>query len=145
MIDAAKEAGVKLFIWSNLYPAKKLSGGRLELQSFDAKAEITEYLKSSHIEYRLVPAGLYLRDLLFGPWAPREQPDGSFVLLYPEPAKKKVLFPVIDIPNDYGRYVRAAVENPNLSSGAEVLTGTMISFDDQVFELTRSKSYILFQ
>lgn len=110
------------------------------MPSFDSKAEITEYLEHSGLSYRLVPAGGYLRDILFGPWAPKEQPDGTFVLLYPDSANKETrAFPIIDLPNDYGMYVRAAIENPDLSSGAVILTGTLVSIDEQVLELSRSK------
>ncbi|KAJ7185264.1 hypothetical protein C8R46DRAFT_375565 [Mycena filopes] len=47
MIDAAKEAGVKFFLFSSLPSLKELSGGKYNVPSFDEKAEIEVYLKSS--------------------------------------------------------------------------------------------------
>ncbi|KAJ6464676.1 hypothetical protein C8R47DRAFT_991934 [Mycena vitilis] len=48
MIDAAKEAGVKFFVFSSLPGIKKLSGGKYtKVAPYDDKAEIEEYLRSS--------------------------------------------------------------------------------------------------
>ncbi|KAJ7111452.1 hypothetical protein C8R44DRAFT_677898 [Mycena epipterygia] len=49
MIDAAKEAGVKFFIFSSIPSIVKMSGGKLTTNPFEAKARIQEYLESSGI------------------------------------------------------------------------------------------------
>lgn len=138
MVDAAKTAGVKLFIWSGNEPIAKISGGRYTCAPFDAKADITEYLKASGVPYSIVPAGGYLSNLFGGPNAPTKQDDGTYLLSMPVPASVKT--PMLDTALDYGRYVRAAIENPALGPGSEVLTGLEISFEDQLAHLSECKS-----
>ncbi|KAG8999893.1 hypothetical protein FRB94_005783 [Tulasnella sp. JGI-2019a] len=147
MIDAAKAAKVKHFIWSPLESPAKLSKGRLNaVWAFDSKAEITECLRASGVPFSLVPAAGYLSNLFGGgPSALSKQPDGSYVLR--APCSPKTLAPIVDIPRDYGMYVRAAIENPGMGPGSEVLTGTLISYEDQLANLSQltGKKYVFRQ
>lgn len=136
MIDAAKRAGVKLFIWSNLAHVSEISGGKYTaVAAFDSKGEITNYLKSSRVPYALVPAGQYLNNYFGGLFTPQEQADGSFLLSLPTP--KSSVFPVIDVSRDYGNYVRAVIENSSLGAGSEVLTGTPVAVGEILAELSQ--------
>ncbi|KAG8868263.1 hypothetical protein FRB97_002580 [Tulasnella sp. 331] len=135
MIDAAKRAQVKLFIWSNAESPAKLSTGRFSAAwFFDSKDEVTDYLRDSNVPFALVPGGLYFSGLIRGPAARVKQSDGSYAVILPCPATTVV--PVIDISRDYGTYVRAAIENPGMGPGSEILTGIMISYEDQVAQLS---------
>ncbi|KAJ6626353.1 hypothetical protein B0H10DRAFT_2429932 [Mycena sp. CBHHK59/15] len=52
LVDAAKEVGVKFFIWSSLPNATKESNGKYShVCHFDNKAVIEEYLKASGVPY----------------------------------------------------------------------------------------------
>lgn len=137
VIDAAKVSRVKLFIWSPLESSAKWSKGRLSaVWVFDAKAEITDYLRESGVTFVLVPAGGYLSSLWTGGAVGLvKQSDGSRVLTLPCPATTELY--VVDTPRDYGTYVRAAIENPNVKPGSEVLTGTKISYEDQMAQLSQ--------
>lgn len=47
MVDAAKAAGVKLFIFSGLPNVTKLSGGKYtHIVHFDSKADVVDYARS---------------------------------------------------------------------------------------------------
>ncbi|KAG8999895.1 hypothetical protein FRB94_005785 [Tulasnella sp. JGI-2019a] len=140
MIDAAKAAKIKHFIWSPLESPAKWSKGRLNaVWAFDSKAEITEYLRASGVPFSLVPAACYLSNYYGGgPLALTKQPDGSYLMR--RPCSPKTLEPIIDIPRDYGMYVRAAIENPGMGPGSEVLTGTLISYEDQLANLSQCAS-----
>ncbi|KAG8842652.1 hypothetical protein FRB96_004940 [Tulasnella sp. 330] len=136
MVDSAKAAKVKLFIWSNLESPAKWSKGQLTaVWPFDSKAEITDYLRESGIPHALVPAGGYFSNFFGGALALVKQPDGGFTLTKPCPATTVV--PIVDIPHDYGTYVRAVIENPGMGAGSELLTGTMISYEDQLAQLSQ--------
>lgn len=136
MIDSAKQADVKLFIWSNLVHVSEISGGKYTaVAAFDSKGEITKYLKSSGIPYALVPAGQYLSNWFGGLFTPQEQPDGSFLLTLPMP--DSLVAPLIDVSRDYGDYVRAVIENPSLGAGSEVLTGTPATIGEIITELSQ--------
>lgn len=84
-----------------------------------------------------MPAGGYLSNLFGGASALVKQPDGGFT--YTKPCPATAVVPVVDTPRDYGMYVRAAIENPGMGAGSEVLTGTMISYEDQMTQLSQCK------
>lgn len=143
MIDSAKVARVKLFIWSSLESPAKWSNGQLTaVWPFDAKADITDYLRESGVPHAIVPAGGYFSNFFGGALALVKQSDGGFALTKPCPAT--VVVPIVDIPHDYGMYVRAVIENPGMGAGSELLTGTMISYEDQMAQLSKCKPTKLF-
>ncbi|KAF7355724.1 NAD(P)-binding protein [Mycena sanguinolenta] len=136
LVDTAKAAGVKLFIWSGLESLSALSGGKFSrVGFFDAKREVTEYAKDSGVPTSVVEAGYYATNIFEAPYALKKQPDGSYVFGMPVPANTQV--PVIDVAHDYGLYVRAAIENPALGPGSEVLSGKLISFGELVETLSQ--------
>ncbi|KAJ6463113.1 hypothetical protein C8R47DRAFT_1238604 [Mycena vitilis] len=119
LVDSAKAVGVKLFIWSALESLSALSGGKYSrVGFFDAKSE----------------AGYYAINVFEAAYALKKLPDGRYVFGLPIPATTQV--PVIDVAHDYRLYVRAAIELPALGPGAEVLSGTLISFGEMVATLS---------
>ncbi|KAJ7112053.1 NAD(P)-binding protein [Mycena crocata] len=129
MVDAAKSAGVKLFIWSALESFNILSGGRI------SRADVTAYAKSSGIPLSVVQAGYYASNVFESvPYALTVDADGSgYTFRMPMAGTTRV--PLIDVEEDYGLYVRAAIEDPNLGAGSEVLSGRLISLDDIIAQL----------
>ncbi|KAJ7457704.1 NAD(P)-binding protein [Mycena latifolia] len=136
MVDAAKSAGAKLFIWSALEPFGALSGGRLpHVAFFDSKAEVTAYAKASGIPLAIVQAGYYATNILEAvPYALSAQTDGSFAFSLLMAGTTRV--PLLDVAADYGLYVRAAIEAPTLGAGSEVLSGRLISLDEIIAHLS---------
>jgi len=64
LVDAAKEAGVKFFIWSSLPNVSKESGGLYShVFHYDNKAEIQEYLKASGIPYAVLLTSWFAENL----------------------------------------------------------------------------------
>ncbi|KAJ7456729.1 hypothetical protein B0H11DRAFT_2176072 [Mycena galericulata] len=116
IVDAAKEVGVKLFVFSSAPSMTKLSGGKYtNCLQYDYKAEIEEYLKSSGLPYACLYLGAFLENYWkFGllkktasgfdvavtsysktdreafTWASREVPAATLALLkhYKDPSKK---------------------------------------------------------
>ncbi|KAJ6573142.1 NAD(P)-binding protein [Mycena vulgaris] len=136
MVDAAKSAGVKLFIWSALESFTVLSAGRLpHVDFFDSKAEVTAYARASGIPLAIVQAGYYATNIFHAvPYALHAQADGSFAFRFPMAGTTRV--PLIDVAADYGLYVRAAIESPSLGAGSELLSGRLISFDEIIAQLS---------
>ncbi|KAJ6560435.1 NAD(P)-binding protein [Mycena capillaripes] len=135
LVDTAKAVGVKLLIWSALESLSALSNGKFSrVGFFDAKSEITEYAKNSGVPLSVVEAGYYASNVFEASYALKKQPDGSYVFGLPIPATTQV--PVIDVAHDYGIYVRAAIENPQLGPGSEVLSGKLVSFGEMVAKLS---------
>ncbi|KAJ7677036.1 NAD(P)-binding protein [Mycena polygramma] len=64
LVDAAKEAGVKFFIWSSLPNVAKLSNGLYKhVYHYDNKAAIDEYLKASGVPYAVLQTGWFAENL----------------------------------------------------------------------------------
>ncbi|KAJ6564059.1 NAD(P)-binding protein [Mycena capillaripes] len=64
LVDAAKEVGVKFFIWSSLPNATKESNGLYKhVYHVDNKAVIEEYLKASGVPYAVLLTGWFLENL----------------------------------------------------------------------------------
>ncbi|KAF7326415.1 NmrA domain-containing protein [Mycena venus] len=137
IIDAAKAAGVKLFIWSGLESIIKVSNGKYpNVHHFNGKGEITEYGRASGIPFVNVQSGWYAINFWkLNGMKPKKVEDGTYVLALP--VGPQTLLPVIDTPNDYGLFVREAIESPEFGAGSEVLTsGEDITIGDMISQLS---------
>lgn len=141
VVDCAKAAGVRLFIWSSGTAISKISGGELSVGSFDGKAEVAEYLKASGLPYKLIYPSGFLSTFLSGPLAPKKQEDGTYLLSLPMPPT--VVRPMVDMKHDFGMYVRTLIENPALGPGSEVWAGTALSYEDLLKELSECEAHSL--
>ncbi|KAJ6482212.1 NAD(P)-binding protein [Mycena vitilis] len=136
LIDAAKAVGVGLFIWSSLESIVKVSNGRYaNVHHFNGKAEIAEYGRRSGIPFVVVQAGWYASNFAkIDGMKPKKIEDGTYVLALP--VGPETLLPVIDTPNDYGLFVREAIESPEFGAGSEILTsGEFINVGDMISQL----------
>jgi len=141
LVKTAKAVGVDLFIWSGLESVIELSGGKYTLvHPFESKAAVTKYGRNSGVPFVNVQAGYYASNLT-GFAKPSKQADGSYVLTVP--CSPSTVLPVIDMVQDYGIFVREAIESPAFGAGSEILTcGELISIRDcmsQLAEITGEK------
>ncbi|KAJ7926735.1 hypothetical protein B0H13DRAFT_2560846 [Mycena leptocephala] len=64
LVDAAKEVGVKFFIWTSVPSAAKVSNGQYkDIYHFENKAVIEEYLKTSGVPYAVLLTGWFIENL----------------------------------------------------------------------------------
>src|SRR6266852_6307450 len=76
-IRAAKDAGVKHFIWSTLPDVEAISGGKFNVPHFTGKAKIDRIVKEAGFaNHTFVIAPFYYQGLM-GVLAPQKQADGS--------------------------------------------------------------------
>src|SRR5260370_4802856 len=76
-IRAARDSGVKHFIWSTLPDVEAISDGKFNVPHFTGKAKIDRVVKDGGFEnYTFVIAPFYYQNLA-GAFAPRKQADGS--------------------------------------------------------------------
>src|SRR5213083_1266596 len=76
-IRAAKDAGVKHFIWSTLPDVEAISGGKFNVPHFTGKAKIDRIVKEAGFaNHTFVIAPFYYGNLT-GMMAPQKQADGS--------------------------------------------------------------------
>jgi len=81
MVDAAKQAGVKHFIWSWLPNTKKISNGKYNVPLFTHKGEVGEYALQQ-LPTTLVGLAFYYQNFLTL-FAPKINTDGSIVYSFP--------------------------------------------------------------
>ncbi|KAJ7769425.1 hypothetical protein B0H16DRAFT_1881953 [Mycena metata] len=99
MVDAAKEVGVKFFIWTGLPGMKRITGGKLQnCTHFDDKEIVQEYLKSSGLPHASLMLPAFLENL----WrydALKKTPTG-YTFSWPLPPSKRLQFAWIgrDVP-----------------------------------------------
>src|SRR5258705_870128 len=76
-VRAAKEAGVKHFIWSTLPDVETISGGKFKVPHFTGKAKINRIVKEAgFVHHTFVIAPFFYQNLV-GVMAPQKQADGS--------------------------------------------------------------------
>src|SRR2546428_916648 len=76
-VRAARDAGVKHFIWSTLPDVEAISGGKFNVPHFTGKARIDPIVREAGFaHYTFVIAPMYYQ-VLVGALAPQKQADGS--------------------------------------------------------------------
>jgi uncharacterized protein YbjT (DUF2867 family) len=131
-VRAAKDAGVKHFIWSTLPDAEAISGGRFPLPHFSGKAKIDGIVREAEFAHHtFVVAPFYYQNLL-GVLAPQKLDDGSLGWALPiDPKARGIAMGDIE---ELGRIVAGAFEKPERAGhGAYLpLVGDILSFGDIV-------------
>ncbi|RHZ50509.1 transcription factor domain-containing protein [Aspergillus thermomutatus] len=117
--DAAKETGAQHLIFSSLVNVTETSGGRLKhVPHFDQKAQVEQYIRSIGVPATFVLPGYFMTNYTEMGML-RKGEDGVYTLAYP--VSKDAKFPLVDIENDLGKYVAAALKNRAESLGAQIL------------------------
>ncbi|KAI9710807.1 MAG: hypothetical protein M1812_007355 [Candelaria pacifica] len=118
--DAAKAAGVKLFIWSSLPHVGKLTNGALpNMPHFDKKADIESYAKSIGLSVVCVLPGAFYSALKMGI---QKGPDGNYGLAWP--IARTATLPFFSPEQDTGKYVLGILSDPASSVGKSYLETT---------------------
>jgi len=136
-IRAAKDAGVKHFIWSTLPDVEAISGGKFDVPHFTGKAKIDRLVKGAGFEnYTFVIAPFYYQNLA-GAIAPHNQADGSMGWALPLDPTLRVIH-MGDI-NELGDIVAGAFAHPNEAGNGQYLplVGDFMSFNEIIGTLNR--------
>jgi uncharacterized protein YbjT (DUF2867 family) len=136
-ISAAKDAGVKHFLWSTLPDVEAISGGNLEVPHFSGKAKIDRIVKAARFaNHTFVIAPMYYQGLVDA-LAPQKQPDGSTGWALPlDPAVRCLHMGDI---TELGNIVAGALARPDEAGNGEYLplVGDFMSFNEIVSTLNR--------
>ena len=129
-ITAAKEAGIRHFVWSTLPDVEKISNGRFDVPHFTGKAKVDKLIKNAGFEhYTFVQPPFYFQNLT-GQMGAQTQQDGSMGWTFPINPAKRVIH-MSDI-NDLGKVVAGAFLNPEkVGKGTYLSLATdLYSFND---------------
>jgi uncharacterized protein YbjT (DUF2867 family) len=115
MVDAANAVGIKLIILSSAPSTTKLSKGRLtKVSHFDAKAEVSEYARSTGTPVVDIHIGVYMSNFTSS-FRPRPVGDGSYILA--STWKPHCRLALLDTGHDAGLFVRLAIESDEFNKG----------------------------
>jgi uncharacterized protein YbjT (DUF2867 family) len=136
-VRAAKDAGVKHFVWSTLPNVEAISGGKFDVPHFTDKAKIDRIVKEAGFPHHtFVIAPFYYQNLV-GRLAPQKQADGSLGWAVPLDSDVRCLH-VGDI-SELGNVVAGAFAHPDEAGNGEYLplVGDLMSFNEIVETLNR--------
>jgi uncharacterized protein YbjT (DUF2867 family) len=134
---AAKDAGVKHFIWSTLPNVEAISGGKFDVPHFTGKAKVDRVVKDGEFEnYTFVIAPFYYQNLA-GALGPQKQADGSMAWALPLDPTPRVIH-MGDI-NELGDIVAGAFAHADEAGNGQYLphVGDFMSFSEIVETLNR--------
>jgi len=136
-VRAAKDAGVKHFIWSTLPDVEAISGGKFHVPHFTGKAKVDRIVKGAGFaNHTFVIAPFYYQNLI-GVLAPQKQTDGSMNWALPlDPTVRSIHMGDI---TELGGIVAGAFARPDQVGHGEYLplVGDFMSFNEIIDTLNR--------
>src|SRR5712664_470491 len=134
---AAKDAGVKHFVWSTLPDVEAISGGRFHVPHFTGKARIDRIVEEAGFANHTFVVAPFFYQNLVGRLAPQKQADGSLGWTLPlEPSVRCIHMGDI---RELGNIVVGAFAQPDRAGHGEwlPLVGDFMSFNEIVDVLNR--------
>jgi uncharacterized protein YbjT (DUF2867 family) len=129
-VRAAKEAGVKHFVWSTLPDVEAISRGKFHVPHFTGKAKVDRIVKEAGFaNHTFVIAPFYYQGLI-GVLAPQKQADGSVGWALPlDPTMRSIHMGDI---TELGDIVAGAFGHPDQAGHGEYLplVGDFMSFNE---------------
>jgi uncharacterized protein YbjT (DUF2867 family) len=144
-VHAAKDAGVKHFVWSTLPNVEAISGGKFDVAHFTGKARIDRIVQEAgFVNHTFVVAPFFYQNLA-GILAPQKQADGSLGWSLPLDPDVRCIH-MGDI-SELGSIVAGAFVHPDQAGHGEYLplVGDLLSFNEIVDTLNRQGHKLSFK
>jgi uncharacterized protein YbjT (DUF2867 family) len=136
-VQAAKDAGVKHFVWSTLPDAEAISGGKFHVHHFTGKARIDRIVKEAGFAYHTFVIAPFFYQNLVGILSPQKQEDGNLGWVLPlDPTVRCIHMGDI---RELGAIVAGAFALPDQAGHGEYLplVGDFMSFNEIIDTLNR--------
>jgi uncharacterized protein YbjT (DUF2867 family) len=136
-INAAKAAGVQHLVWSTLPNVETISGGKIDVPHFTAKAKVERAVSEAAFAYHTFVIAPFYYQNLQGAMAPQKQADGGSGWALPLDPERRVIH-MGDI-TELGHIVAGAFAQPQLAGRGEhlPLVGDFLSFNEILATLNR--------
>ncbi|KAG0049978.1 hypothetical protein BGZ83_005216 [Gryganskiella cystojenkinii] len=131
IIDATVAAGVQQIVFSTFSPASEISGYKYAVTAFDSKYELEQYIRSLPIKSSFFAPGSFMQNL-HGWLTPKLVSDGTFAIK--APYHPTTVLPLIDANADTGKWVAAAVEDPDRYEGKVFSAATRLYTLNEIVE-----------
>lgn len=129
-VRAAKEAGVKYFVWSTLPDVEAISGGKLHVPHFTGKGQIDRIVREAGFAHHTFVIAPFYYQSLVGALAPQKQTNGSLGWALPlDPDVRGIHMRDIA---ELGNIVAGALAHPDEAGNGEYLplVGDFMSFNE---------------
>src|ERR1700720_868618 len=136
-VRAAKDAGVKHFIWSTLPDVEAISGGKFHVPHFTGKAKVDRVVKEAGFPHHTFVIAPFFYQNLVGALAPQQQEDGTLGWALPiDPTVRGIHMGDI---RELCPIVAGAFAHPDEAGNGEYLplVGDFMSFNEIVDTLNR--------
>src|SRR3989442_10013426 len=136
-VRAAKDAGVKHFVWSTLPDVEAISGGKFNVPHFTGKARIDRIVREAGFAHHTFVIAPFFYQNVLGALAPQKQADGTLGWALPiDPTVRGIHMGDI---RELGNIVAGAFAHPDEASNGEYLplVGDFMSFNEIVDTLNR--------
>ena len=136
-VSAARDAGVKHFIWSTLPDVEAISGGKFHVPHFTGKARVDRIVKQAGFAHHTFVIAPFFYQNLAGVLAPQKQEDGTLGWALPlDPTVRGIHMGDI---RELGDIVAGAFAHPDQAGNGEYLplVGDFMSFNEIVGTLNR--------
>jgi len=137
-VGAAKEAGVKHFVWSTLPDVEAISSGKFHVPHFTGKAKIDRIVSEAGFAHHPFVIAPFFYQNLVGALAPQKQPDGTSGWALPiDPTVRGIHMGDI---TELGNIVAGAFAHPDQAgNGGQYLplVGDFMSFNEIIETLNR--------
>jgi len=136
-VRAAKDAGVKHFVWSTLPDIEAISGGKFHVPHFTGKAKVDRIVNEAGFAHHTFVIAPFYYQVLLGVLAPQKQADGSVGWALPLAPDVRCIH-MGDI-TELGDIVAGALAHPDQAGKGEYLplVGDFMSFNEIVGTLNR--------
>src|ERR1700674_345328 len=136
-VRAAKDAGVKHFVWSTLPDVEAISGGKFNVPHFTGKARIDRIVKEAGFANHTFVIAPFFYQSLVGAMAPQKQVDGSLGWALPFDPNVRSIH-MADI-TELGSIVAGAFAHPDQAGNGKYLplVGDFMSFNEIIDTLNR--------
>jgi uncharacterized protein YbjT (DUF2867 family) len=144
-VRAARNAGVKHFIWSTLPDVEAISGGKFHVPHFTGKAKVDPIVQEAGFAYHTFVIAPFYYQSLVGALAPQKQADGSMGWALPiDPTVRCIHMGNI---TELGNIVAGAFAHPDQAGNGEYLplVGDFMSFNEIVDTLNRQGHKLSFK
>jgi uncharacterized protein YbjT (DUF2867 family) len=144
-VRAAREAGVKHFVWSTLPDVEAISGGKFHVPHFTGKAKVDRIVRDAGFDNHTFVIAPFFYQNVVGAMPPQKQADGSLGWALPmDPDARGIHMGDI---GELGKIVAGAFAHPEQAGHGEYLplVGDLMSFNQIIDTLNHQGHRLSFR
>ncbi|KAI4736125.1 NAD(P)-binding protein [Aureobasidium sp. EXF-12298] len=128
--DTAKEEGVQHLIFSSLINVTEATGGKLQhVPHFDSKNDIEKHIRNTGVPCTFMLPGYFMSN-----FSSQFNKGDDGIYNWALPISEDAQFPLFDVSEDTGKFVKSILKNADKLNGKQVLAATAYYTPKQIVE-----------